>query len=104
MPEDTQDKTVVQITCEELSSFLLKAEQDNNMTSTNTGKRAEPDLDCPKRRRENTPPESLSPGREREFRKLEKKDRKRTKKEDKTWELECKVPSALLCPNDLSPR
>ncbi len=88
MPEDTQNKIVVQITCEKLSSFLLKAEQDNHQTSTNTGKRAEPDPDCPKRRRENTPPESLSPGREHKFKKLEREDRERTEKEDKTWESE----------------
>jgi len=85
MPQDTQSVTVVQITCKQLSSFLHDTETRDKIKRAQQGAQIGLPLNCRKRRREATPPEALSPGKEAKFAKCEAEEAAKSEAEDPVW-------------------
>ena len=85
MPPGTQNMTVVQITCEQLSSFLLDAETRHETKRAQHGVQSLLPPNCRKIRRQATPPEALSLGKEAEFAKCEAEEAAKSEANDPIW-------------------
>jgi len=80
-----QDSVVVTITYEVLCSFLAIAEGRDRIKRTEQGLQTPLPLNCKKRRRESTPPETLSPGREGRLAKREAEVAAKAEEADGSW-------------------
>jgi hypothetical protein len=87
LSEEDQDSTVVTIPYEKLCSFCQIAETRDNLKTARQGLQSALPPNCKKRRREPTPPETLSPGRNSEFAQHERRQAARVEAEDITWHL-----------------
>ena len=77
--------TAVQITCEQLSSFLLDAETRYETKRAQHGVQFPLPPNCRKIRRQATPLEALSPGKEAEFAKCEAEEAANSEANDPVW-------------------
>ena len=77
--------TVVQIICQQLSSFLQDAETRDEIKRAQEGAQIGLPPNCRKRRRQTTPPEALSPGKEAKFAKCEAKEAEGSEAKDPVW-------------------
>jgi len=77
--------TVVRIASGQLCSFLHDAETRDETKLAQRGIQSSLAPNCWKRRREVTPPEALSPGKEAKFAKREADEVTRSEKQDPLW-------------------
>ncbi|MCJ1231796.1 hypothetical protein MMC12_008475 [Toensbergia leucococca] len=82
---ELQRSTVVEISYEQLSSFLHTAETRHWIKRMQRGVQATLPPNCKKRERENTPPEILSPRREAKIIKRETENTAKAEVEDPPW-------------------
>ncbi len=77
--------TVVRITSGQLCSFLHDAETRDETKRAKRGIQSSLAPNCRKKRREVTPPEALSPGKEAKIAKCEAEEAARSEKQDPLW-------------------
>ena len=85
IPQQMQSMTVVRITCEQLCSFLHDAKTRHDIKRTQQGIQSDLPLNCRKKHRQATPPETLSPGKEAEIAKCEAEEAATSEARDPVW-------------------